>query len=152
MGLIPESVAQSVLFKVTKAAEVVVAAMRPFAVAKPLVRLMIGEPLVMMFKPELALRVIAPVLIVKVPTPATAWSVLWELPSKYGVPEVDQRWAEPKVVAAKVWVVFVAAPVTLSVPPPSQRLLPAATTPLVGTGVEVASRCKTPPITVVVPV
>ena len=140
------------LFNVTKAAKGLVEAISPFEVDKPLVRLMTGEPLVIIFKTELALRVIAPVLIVKVPTPATAWSVLWELPSKYGVPPVDQRWAEPKVVLAKVWVVFVAAPVTLSVPPPSQRLLPAATTPLVGTGVEVASRCKTPPITVVVPV
>ena len=64
------------LFNVTKAAKGLVEAIRPFEVDKPLVRLMTGEPLMIIFKTELALRVIAPVLTVKVPAPATTSSVL----------------------------------------------------------------------------
>ena len=99
-----------------------------------------GEPLRLMFKPELALRVIAPKFTVRAPAPAAAEMRLIVL--------------AVSAVEAKVWLVVVAAPIMDSVPPPRVSALVEAMIPRVGSMAELreASNFSVPALTVVVPV
>ena len=103
-------------------------------------RVAVGDPLRLISRPELALRVIAPVFTVRPPAPLVAVMVLMVL--------------AVSAVEAKAWVVASVAPVMPSVPPPRVSALVAAMIPFAGvmSGLTEASSFKVPALTMVVPV